>query len=671
MNGLHFPEFASALYRHAERASLALLMAAGLTACEESITEPPVPATPQVTPQASVASVQPAGGRPVPDQYIVVLNDEVAAGNVAGLAQRLTAAHGATLRHTYNSVLKGFAVRLPAQAATALARDPHVAVVVQDEEGTFEQQGSSLSGTPQKTVQENAPWGLDRIDQRRSLSGTFWYPPMTFTNPVNVYIIDTGIDTSHPDFGGRATVAYDVTPGGDGRDCDGHGTAVASIAGGSYFGVAKGARLHAVKITRDTCSDGRTVIRGFASSELLAGIEWVLKNHVKPAVVNMSVGSSSAYHGSTPTFSGQLVNSAATKLAAAGVFVAAGAGNDNADACGVAPASALGVAAVAASDRTDAKWSSSNYGTCVDLYAPGVDVRSADLGYLRESTGSGTSLATPHVVGVAALYKATYGDAPSQQILDWMINTASRDVIQGNIAGTPNRLLHSVTIQLNDPRVFDAAFYLRQYPDLKAAYGTDHAAARHHWVSRGLPIEGRRGSREFDVQFYLRQHPNLQAYGTDYVLVVDHWLRSGLPVEGRRGSREFDVQFYLRQYPDLQAAFGTMYAAALDHWLRRGLPVEGRRGSREVDVQFYLGQYPDLQFLYSTGYVGALDHWIQRGLPVEGRRASADFDVQYYLATYEDLRAAYGANNYTAAFDHWVRVGMLEGRRGVPPVALR
>jgi subtilisin family serine protease len=604
MNRSYLCQLVPALRRYPRSAALSLLLAAGLTACNDSITDPTAPATPEAAPQTSAASVQHAGGRPVPDQYIVVLKDDVPAADVAGLSRRLAAAHGATLRHPYTGLFKGFAVRLPAQAAAALARDPHVAVVAEDEEGEFEQQASLSFGTPQKTTpQYNAPWGLDRVDQRGlPLSGTFWYPPTTFTNPVNVYIIDSGIDVSHPDFGGRATAAYDVTPGGDGRDCVGHGTAVASIVGGGRFGVAKGVRLHAVKIHEDTCSNGTAVIRSFTSSDLLAGMEWVLKNHVKPAVVNLSVAVSPANHGSAPTFVGQLVNSAATKLVAAGVFVAAGAGNDNADACGVAPASALGVAAAAGSDESDAKASFSNYGACVDLYAPAVNVPQAAL-YNREASGSGTSYAAPHVAGVAALYKATYGDAPSQQILDWMISTATPNVIKSNAGSTPNRLLHTVTSRLDDPGVFDAAFYLQQYPDLKAAYGTNYGAAREHWLRAGLPIEGRRGSREFDVQFYLRQNADLQAaYGTDYVSLLDHWLRAGLPIEGRRGSREFDVKFYLQQYPDLMAAYGTNYAAALDHWIRGGLPAEGRRGAWEVNVQYYLRQNADLQAAFGTNY---------------------------------------------------------------------
>jgi subtilase family protein/peptidase inhibitor I9 len=707
MNGSYCSLLTSARRRYGRLASLSILLAAGLTACDEPITEPSMPEALEATRQGSGASVMSAAGRPVPDQYIVVLKDNVAAADVPGLARRLAAAHRANLRHTYKSALKGFAVHLPAQAAAALAREPHVAYVEQDQELRLEHQGSSIGqvsfGTLGKTIQYDLPWGLDRIDQRQlPLSGTFWSTAYaTLQNPVNVYIVDNGIETSHPDFGGRATFAYDAVSGGShvcsweesgGWSGDAHGTAVAGIVGGSRYGVAKGARLYDVRVV--ACG-----MTGPSSSDLMAGLDWVSLHHVKPAVVNLSM----AADGQSPSLS-----YAVSKLAKSGVFVAAGAGNENEDACGHWPGGAPGVATVAAADRTDTRWSGSDWGRCVTLYAP-YDVMTTWIGG-RTGVFGGTSAATPHVAGVAALYKATYGDAPNQQILDWMISTATRDVIKDNVAGTPNRLLHSVTTFQDNIHVFNAAFYLQQYPDLKAAYGTNHAAARDHWLRVGLPVEGRRGSREFDVRFYLDQYPDLKsvygtdyllalqhwletglrpdgrrgsrefdvqwylqqypdlraAYGTNYVMAFDHWMSRGLPVEGRRGSREFDVQWYLQQYPDIKSAYGTNYQAALDHWIRGGLPVEGRRGSREVDIRFYINQISDLKIVY-TNYAAALDHWIHRGLPVEGRRASVEFDVRYYLATYGDIRAAYGANNFHAAFDHWVRAGIPEGRSGAPP----
>lgn len=214
--------------------------------------------------------------------------------------------------------------------------------------------------------------------------------------------------------------------------------------------------------------------------------------------------------------------------------------------------------------------------------------------------------------------------------------------------------------------VFDAEFYLNYYPDLREAFKTDLVQARNHWLSKGLSIEGRRGSREFDVKFYLSRYADLKnAFGTNYAAALDHWLHQGLPNEGRRGSREFDVKFYFNLHPDLKNAFGTNYTAALDHWLQQGLPNEGRRGSREFDVKFYLSRYADLKSALATNYTAALDHWVNRGLPNEGRRGSQEFDVKFYLATYAELRAAFGSN-YPAALDHWVVFGISEGRKGAP-----
>ena len=255
-----------------------------------------------------------------------------------------------------------------------------------------------------------------------------------------------------------------------------------------------------------------------------------------------------------------------------------------------------------------------------------------------------------------------------------------------------------------DPRAFDAAFYLSLYSDLRAAFGTDTARARQHWVTQGLPVEGRRGSREFDVRsyqatypdagssyaaalqhwltagitagrrgspdfdvaFYLARHDDLKAlFGANNGAALDHWITRGLPGEGRRGTREFDVQFYLAQYADLRTAYGADYVRATKHWMYTGLPYEGRRGSREVDVRHYLANHADLSAAYGTNYRAAMGHWLKYGLK-EGRRASQAFSVKYYLQTYADVQALFGPSNYQGAFDHWVTLGFSEGRSGAP-----
>lgn len=253
--------------------------------------------------------------------------------------------------------------------------------------------------------------------------------------------------------------------------------------------------------------------------------------------------------------------------------------------------------------------------------------------------------------------------------------------------------------------VFDAEFYLSQYSDA----GSDTSSARHHWLKTGIK-EGRRGCAAFDVQFYLNYYSDLKAaFNNDYVRAMSHWLNTGLAVEGRRGALEFDVRYYVELYSDLKAAFGNNFRAAQNHWVTMGLPVEGRRGSREFDIFFYMqgvgnqdiGQAygadhwggmhhwlrwglpqenrgsseefsiehyvnanPDLPNEAKTR-MGALAHWLSTGLPQEGRQASKTFHAKFYLSTYPDLQVAFGATNYLAAVDHWIRSGKAEKRQGV------
>jgi subtilisin family serine protease len=276
-----------------------------------------------------------------------------------------------------------------------------------------------------QTLPGGEPWGLDRIDQRNlPLTGTY-----TFNNNgagVRAYIIDTGIQTSHPEFGGRASAVFDAL-GGNGQDCNGHGTHVAGTVGGSTFGVAKGAFLRAVRVL-DCNGSG-------SNSGVIAGMNFVRQNSIHPAVANMSLGGG---------FS-QAVNTAATNLVNSGVFLAVAAGNSNANACNSSPASATGVFTTAASDRTDLRASFSNFGACVEAYAPGVAIRSAWLNG-GTNTISGTSMATPHVTGVGALYKGDNGDTSSATISNFIIAQATTGVIRSNPAGTPNRLLFKTNL---------------------------------------------------------------------------------------------------------------------------------------------------------------------------------------------------------------------------------
>jgi subtilisin family serine protease len=383
-----------------------------LAACQDATN--PVQPTSEPTPNAAAAG-------PVAGQYIIVFHDSVT--DPAGLAQALVATSGGSLLHTYAHALKGFAARLPAAAVEGIRHNPQVASVEPD-------QIVRADGT--ETMDANGdPWGLDRIDQRAlPLSLTYSY---TSTGAgVHAYIIDTGIWTFDAEFGGRADDVYDAVTlnllgGGTGEDCNGHGTHVAGTVGSATYGVAKGVFLHGVRVLN--CAGA-----GF-TSDVIAGVDWVAANHQSPAVANMSLGGSSS----------AALNAAVTSLWNSGVFLAVAAGNSNADACSTSPAGATAVFTVAASDKTDAKASFSNWGSCVDAYAPGVNIKSTWL-LDQTMTLSGTSMATPHVTGVAALLKATYGDHPSDDIANWITSNATSGVITGNPSGTPNLLLFKSTL---------------------------------------------------------------------------------------------------------------------------------------------------------------------------------------------------------------------------------
>ncbi|MEU1005443.1 S8 family peptidase [Streptomyces tibetensis] len=352
----------------------------------------------------------------IKDSYLVTLKKSAGLKASSAAGKGLVKEYGGSVDKTFGTALNGWSATLSATEARRLAADPAVASVEQNQRVTL------------AATQTNAPWGLDRIDQASlPLSGTYTYPDSAGSG-VTVYVIDTGVRITHQQISGRASHGYAAVDGdNDASDGNGHGTHVATTIAGSTYGVAKKAKIVGVRVLNNSGSG--------TTAGVIAGIDWVTRNHLGPSVANMSLGG-----GASATLDTAVRNSIA-----GGVTYAVAAGNSSTSASSSSPARVAEAITVGATTSTDAKASYSNYGSALDIFAPGSSITAGwHTSDTATNTISGTSMATPHVAGAAAVYLAGHTSSTPAQVATALVNGAVTGKVTSAGSGSPNRLLQIV-----------------------------------------------------------------------------------------------------------------------------------------------------------------------------------------------------------------------------------